>query len=109
MRCLSRYRPLTAGRRVPRLELLEPRQLLSGATLPAGITAVRLEPTAGMGQELVISFDQSYVDATNNASPFSFPTIVNEIDGNADFQLDGPAGTVFGFNNPPAIEGSLIR
>ena len=75
MSCLSRYRPITAGRRMPRLELLEHRQLLSGANLPPGITAVRLEPTAGTGQELVISFDQSYVDAINNEFPFSFPTI----------------------------------
>ena len=99
-----RFRPTTAGRRIPRLESLECRQLLSGANLPPGITAVQLEPSAGTGQELVISFDQQYVDAINSQFSLDLATLITAYDGNKDFQLDGPSGTVFGFNDPPAVE-----
>jgi methionine-rich copper-binding protein CopC len=104
MTCLPRYRPTTAGRRLPLLESLECRQLLSGANLPPGITAVQLEPSAGAGQELVISFDQHYVDAISTQFPIDFATVINGIDGNNDFQLDGPSGVVFGFGDAPAVE-----
>src|SRR5206468_10327831 len=89
-----------------RLECLEPRHLLS-MDLPPGISAVRLEPLPaplGSSQKpvigLVISFDQAAIDAIG----FDFATLINEIDNNTDFQLDGPLGTVFGFSGPPAEE-----
>ena len=104
MSCQLRSRPATTGRRVPRLEYLECRHVLSAVTLPAGILAVQLEPAAGSGQELVISFDQADVDEI--ASEFSVPlaTLINFYDSNTDFQLTGPSGPVFGFSDPPSVE-----
>lgn len=104
MICQHRFRPTKAGRRIPRLESLECRQLLSGANLPPGITAVQLEPSAGAGQELVISFDQQYVDAINSQFSVDLATLITDYDGNGDFQLEGPTGIVFGSGDPPAVE-----
>ena len=105
MSCLPRYRPTKAARRIPRLDSLEPRQLLSGTNLPPGITAVHLETAAGAGQEeLVISFDQHYVEAITSQFSVDFATLINVYDSNNDFQLDGPGGIVFGFGHAPLIE-----
>jgi hypothetical protein len=106
MSCIPRYRPTKAGRRaqVPRLECLELRRVLSAVTLPPGITAVQFEPASGAGQELVISFDQADVDAITSEFSVPFATLINDIDANTDFQLDGPTGMVFGFSDPPAVE-----
>ena len=65
MSCLPRFRPATAGRRIPRLEYLECRHLLSAATFPPGITAVQLESAPG-GSGAGVSFDQADVDTITN-------------------------------------------
>ena len=104
MTCLARSRPTKAGRTVPWLECLEHRHVLSAVSLPPGITAVHFEPGAGAGQELVISFDQSSVDAISSEFSIPFATLINVFDANSDFELDGPAGAVFGFSDPPAVE-----
>ena len=101
---LPRLRPTRTGRRIPRLESLECRQLLAGVNLPPGITAVQLEPSGGAGQELVISFDQHYVDAITSQFSQDFPSLINGLDANSDFQLDGPSGVVFGFVDTPVAE-----
>jgi hypothetical protein len=60
--------------------------------------------------ELVISFDQATVEAINGelstffgpGSDFSY--LINTLDFNQDFNLNGPSGPVFGFANPPSVE-----
>jgi hypothetical protein len=96
---------------------LETRRLLSASDLPLGITAVQLEsitPPNGQGaapaQELVISFEQSDVNAVLSelsgffGGTYDFSYLINTLDSNKDFELDGPLGTVFGFADPPAVE-----
>jgi hypothetical protein len=78
--------------------------VLSAVSLPPGITDVQLEPVSGSGQELVISFDQTDVDAITSEFSVPFDTLINVYDGNTDFQLTGPNGPVFGFSDPPAVE-----
>ena len=68
-----------AGRRIPRLECLECRHVLSAVTLPPGITAVQLEPSSGPAQELVISFDQADVDAITSEFSVPFDTLINGV------------------------------
>ena len=91
------------------MEWLEPRHLLSTANLPPGITAVKLETSAGARQELVISFDQPDVDAINSelsnffGPGINFSDLINDLDYNDDFELDGPSGMVFSVSDPPQV------
>ena len=52
----------------------------------------------------MISFDQADVDAIADDFSVPFPMLINDFDANTDFELDGPAGTVFGFSAPPTVE-----
>jgi hypothetical protein len=117
MRGRTRDRRTATSLLASRLECLEPRRLLSASDLPPGITAVQLEklpgPAGGRGTqatELVISFDQADVNAIDSelssffGSPYDFAFLINNLDGNADIELDGPSGTVFGFADPPSVE-----
>jgi hypothetical protein len=107
MICLLRLRPALAARKTPRLEWLEGRQLLSTTELPPGITSVQVESSGSSSQELVISFDQSAVDGINSeladffGPGIDFSYLINNLDFNDDFDLTGPAGTIFSFNQPP--------
>ena len=71
MSCLLRSRPTTAGRRIPRLECLERRHVLSAVDLASRNYGGATGTVSGAGQELVISFDQADVDAIT--SEFSVP------------------------------------